>query len=58
MQKLMNLVSSQIIPLRLMERLTLFVVKLVLNNTKKKKPKKNRLLSYTTSTFNFFMSKA
>jgi hypothetical protein len=54
----MNLVSSQIIPLRLTERLTLFVAKLVLNNTKKRKPKKNRLLSYTTSTFNFFMSKA
>jgi hypothetical protein len=48
----MNLVSSQIIPLRLTERLTLFVVKFVLNNTKKKKPKKNRSLFYTVLAFN------
>jgi hypothetical protein len=48
----MTLVSSQIIPLRLTERLTLFVVKFVLNNTKKKKPKKNKSLFYTVLAFN------
>jgi hypothetical protein len=35
----------------LTERLTLFVVKFVPLNTKKKKPKKNRLLAYINLHF-------
>jgi hypothetical protein len=51
----MNLASSQIIPPRLMERLTLSVVNLVLLNTKRKRLKKNRLLYYIN--LQFFVSK-
>ena len=49
-----NLASLRIIPPRLTERLILSAVNLLLHSTKRKRPKKNKLLSYLG--FQFFVN--